>query len=96
MFLLSIEENIKRILKTNKYTKTLRPLYGLDRHIDKTMSLKNLSALKEDIVTQLETNEPRINLNSIDFENYENNLSVKIQYEEKENHQTNKIIKVKL
>ncbi|WP_033915819.1 GPW/gp25 family protein [Campylobacter sputorum] len=65
MYKLTIEENIKRILSTNKYTKTLRPTFGLDHHIDKRMDLKTLSYLKDDIYEQLHTYEPRIKLKEI-------------------------------
>lgn len=83
MYRISIEENIKRIFITNKFTKTLRPYFGLDRHIDKSMQLQNLSYLKEDIITQLRDYEPRINLEKINFELSTNGLELDLVYTKK-------------
>lgn len=80
MYQISIEENIKRIIITNKYTKTLRPKFGLYRHIGKQMSLENLSFLKFDIINQIKTYEPRINLEMINFKENKNGLNLELVY----------------
>lgn len=80
MHQISIEENIRRILITNKFTKTLRPKFGLDRHIDKNMTLENLSFLKFDILSQIKTYEPRINLEMINFKESKDGLNLELVY----------------
>lgn len=80
MHQIEVEENLRRIFITNKYTKTLRPLFGLDRHIDKSADLYNLLALKEDITEQIKKHEPRIQTDSISFEDDNGSIICEISY----------------
>lgn len=84
MHQISIKENIRRIVKTNKFTKTLRPNFGLDRHIDKDMSLESLSYLKQDIYTQIKSYEPRVKLEMINFNATSKGLDIDLVYTLKE------------
>nr|WP_253908228.1 GPW/gp25 family protein [Campylobacter fetus] len=80
VYQISINESLKRISTTSKYTKTLRPAFGLDKYIDKQMSLENLSALKEDLITQITTYEPRINIDNINFITKTTGLDIELCY----------------
>ncbi|MBR2147877.1 MAG: GPW/gp25 family protein [Campylobacter sp.] len=61
MYQISIDENISRILKTTKFTKRLRPDFGLERYIDKRADLPTILDLKRELLEQLNRYEPRIN-----------------------------------
>ncbi|CUU72190.1 GPW/gp25 family protein [Campylobacter hyointestinalis] len=80
MYQISIDENLNRISKTSKYTKTLRPTFGLDKYIDKQMNLENLSALKDDLIDQITTYEPRISIDKINFITKANGLDIELHY----------------
>ncbi|CAD7289578.1 hypothetical protein LMG7974_01655 [Campylobacter majalis] len=80
MYQISIKENLRRIFVTNKYTKTLRPLFGLDTHIDKRGDLYNLLALKNDILQQIQMHEPRIKPTQITFTQDEQGVNLTIAY----------------
>ncbi|ALV24556.1 phage baseplate assembly protein W [Campylobacter iguaniorum] len=80
MYQISINESLKRISTTSKFTKTLRPTFGLDKFIDKNMSLENLSALKDDLIDQITTFEPRITIDKINFNATSNGLSIDLHY----------------
>ncbi|MGP1579403.1 MAG: GPW/gp25 family protein [Wolinella sp.] len=82
MYQISVKENIRRILTTNKYTKTLRPLFGLSRHIDKQATFYELLSLKEEIREQLERYEPRIKLISVSFSHEDKGIICEITYRE--------------
>lgn len=84
MYQITIEENIKRILKTSKFTKTLRPTFGLDRYIDKRMDLEQISYLKDDIFEQLSKYEPRIEVLEIIILPNKNKTELSIVYKEKD------------
>lgn len=87
MYQISIDESLRRIFITSKYTKTLRPTFGLDRRIDKQMSLYELRDLKADILEQIALYEPRIEVLGIAFENEQianNKLAIKLSYKVKE------------
>ncbi|MGG7049050.1 MULTISPECIES: GPW/gp25 family protein [unclassified Campylobacter] len=66
---ISIDENLKRILTTTRTTKTLQPTFGMVRVVDKQMSLNLLSELKQEIISQVKTYEPRIELDGLNFKN---------------------------
>lgn len=80
MYQIDVKENLKRIFVTTKYTKTLRPLFGLDNHIDKRGDLFNLLALKNDILDQIAMHEPRIKPTQITFTQDENGVNFDIAY----------------
>lgn len=85
MYQISINENISRIVKTSKFTKTLRPTFGLDRYIDKQMSLSEILAYKRDLKSQIETYEPRAQEIGIDITPDENGkLETKVTYKVKD------------
>lgn len=80
MYQISINESLKRISTTSKYTKTLRPTFGLDKYIDKQMSLENLSSLKEDLIAQIAAYEPRISIDKINFITTAKGLDIELHY----------------
>ncbi|QKG29191.1 GPW/gp25 family protein [Campylobacter sp. RM16187] len=85
-------ESIKRICKTSKLTKTLRPTFGLDRYIDKKMTLSELLALKRDMKSQILTFEPRVENLKIDLTpRFDNVLDVVISYTAKGDIKTNEV-----
>lgn len=85
MYQISINENISRIIKTSKFTKTLRPTFGLDRYIDNQMNLGEILAYKRDLKGQIETYEPRAYDTSIEITSDGNGrLEAKVTYKIKD------------
>jgi len=81
MYQISEFESIRRICKTSKLTKTLRPTFGLDRYIDKKMTLSELLALKRDLKSQILTFEPRVENLKIELTpRADNILDIRIGY----------------
>ncbi|MGP1484895.1 MAG: GPW/gp25 family protein [Campylobacter sp.] len=80
MYQIDVLENLRRIFITNKYSKTLRPLFGLNRHIDKRADLFSLLELKNDILTQISLYEPRINPVLINFTQENGLITCEITY----------------
>lgn len=81
MYQISELESIRRICKTSKLTKTLRPTFGIDRYIDKQMTLSELLALKRDLKSQILTFEPRVENLKIELTpRADNALDVRIDY----------------
>lgn len=81
MYQISEFESIRRICKTSKLTKTLRPTFGLDRYIDKKMTLSELLALKRDLKFQILTFEPRVENLKIELTpRADNILDIRIGY----------------
>ena len=81
MYQISEFESIRRICKTSKITKTLLPTFGLDRYIDKKMTLSELLALKRDLKFQILTFEPRVENLKIELTpRADNILDIRIGY----------------
>lgn len=77
---ISVLENLRRIFITNKYTKTLRPLFGLNKFIDKKADIFNLLELKHDIISQISMYEPRIKPTKINFIHENNEVICEIEF----------------
>lgn len=92
MYQISEFESIRRICKTSKLTKTLRPTFGLDRYIDKKMTLSELLALKRDLKSQILTFEPRVENLKIELTPRTNNiLDIRIGYTAKGEFEENEV-----
>lgn len=92
MYQISEFESIRRICKTSKLTKTLRPTFGLDRYIDKKMTLSELLALKRDLKSQILTFEPRVeNLKIKLTPRADNILDIRIGYTAKGEFEENEV-----
>ena len=92
MYQVSEFESIRRICKTSKLTKTLRPTFGLDRYIDKKMTLSELLALKRDLKSQILTFEPRVENLKIELTpRADNILDVRIGYTAKGEFEENEV-----
>lgn len=92
MYQISEFESIRRICKTSKLTKTLRPTFGLDRYIDKKMTLSELLALKRDLKSQILTFEPRVENLKIELSpRADNILDVRIGYTAKGEFEENEV-----
>ncbi|EEF14064.1 putative lysozyme [Campylobacter rectus RM3267] len=92
MYQISEFESIRRICKTSKLTKTLRPTFGLDRYIDKKMTLSELLALKRDLKSQILTFEPRVENLKIELTpRADNILDIRIGYTAKGEFEENEV-----
>nr|DAP31737.1 MAG TPA: lysozyme [Caudoviricetes sp.] len=92
MYQINEIENIRRICKTSKLTKTLRPTFGLDRYIDKKMTLSELLALKRDLKSQILTFEPRAENLKIELTpRADNILDIRIGYTAKGEFEENEV-----
>lgn len=92
MYQISEFESIRRICKTSKLTKTLRPTFGLDRYIDKKMTLSELLALKRDLKSQILTFEPRVENLKIELTpRTDNILDIRIGYTAKGEFEENEV-----
>ena len=92
MYQISEFESIRRICKTSKLTKTLRPTFGLDRYIDKKMTLSELLALKRDLKSQILTFEPRVENLKIELTpRADNILDIRIRYTDKGEFEENEV-----
>lgn len=79
MYQISIEENIRRILTTKKYTMPLYANFGLsDKFIDTALSNELLLELKDEILEQIRLYEPRVSADSIDIECENSTLTLHI------------------
>lgn len=92
MYQISIDENISRIAKTSKLTKTLRPTFGLDKHIDRNMTLSRLLEIKRDLKSQIEEYEPRAENLIIDImPNVNNMIEIRVAYKIKDDALRNEV-----
>lgn len=92
MYQISEFESIRRICKTSKLTKTLRPTFGLDRYIDKKMTLSELLALKRDLKSQILIFEPRVENLKIELTpRADNILDIRIGYTAKGEFEENEV-----
>lgn len=92
MYQINEFESIRRICKTSKLTKTLRPTFGLDRYIDKKMTLSELLALKRDLKSQILTFEPRVENLKIELTpRTDNILDIRIGYTAKGEFEENEV-----
>ena len=70
----------------------MRPTFGLDRYIDKKMTLSELLALKRDLKSQILTFEPRVENLKIELTpRADNVLDVKIGYTVKGEFEENEV-----
>lgn len=83
MHQLSIEDNLKRIITTKKYTMPLFSNFGLsDKFIDTTLSNELLLELKDEVLEQIRLYEPRIKVGDIRIECKDSSLILSINTEE--------------
>lgn len=83
MHQLSIEDNLKRIITTKKYTMPLFANFGLsDKFIDTTLSNELLLELKDEVLEQIKLYEPRIKASDIRIECKDSSLILSINTEE--------------
>ena len=89
MYQINEFESIRRICKTSKLTKTLRPTFG---YIDKKMTLSELLALKRDLKSQILTFEPRVENLKIELTpRADNILDIRIGYTAKGEFEENEV-----
>lgn len=82
VYAISINENIRRILITTRGTKTLRPEFGIPRFIDKRLDLNLKQEIKDEILAQISTYEPRIIVQKITLTQNSSELLMRLEYEE--------------
>ena len=83
MYQISIEENIRRMLTTKKYTMPLYANFGLsDKFIDRALSNELLLELKDEILEQIKLYEPRVRVEDITIECEYSTLTLHIRTED--------------
>lgn len=80
MHLLSVENNIKKILQTKKQSLPLNPWAGVsNKYIDKNLSQKELLECKDEIFSLIAKFEPRIKPSDIQLINTGEEIVIEIK-----------------
>lgn len=74
---ISINENLQRIFSTKKHQFPLNPNYGLNYEwIDKPITSQTKQSITDEIITQINLFEPRLNVESIQINQNDSKLSI--------------------